>query len=286
MKLTPALLTTIMLLVVGSLVTAFVAKRILAREVARPPEPINIPMALTDLKPGTVITEAHIGMGPVRPEQLDPEVLHTNRVVVGRVVKNPITRAQPIRTSDLYAPGERPPLNVAAGMRAVSVALSDGTALVDGLIEPGQYVDVHFIPSGNTIARGGMVMTLFEGVKVLAINRSQSSTSSVGRGANSVTMELTPSQANIMLLASNRGEINLTYSPNGAGDGGVAVAAEDRAFLDEILGLTQTAPFVTEIYTGSARQMNTIEGGRIVHQEGQNRPARPTAPVSHGESQI
>ncbi|MGE0376456.1 MAG: Flp pilus assembly protein CpaB, partial [Planctomycetaceae bacterium] len=234
MKITPALLTVVMLLVVGSLVTAFIAKRMLADEALAVSEPINVPMALTDLKPGTVITEAHIGLAPVRPEDLDREVLQTSRVVVGRIVKNPITRAQPIHTSDLYAPGERPPLVVAAGMRAGSVA-REGRALGVGLIEPGQFADVHFIPSGNVSPRGGMVLTLFQGVKVLAMSRSQSPGSSQAQGAGSVTFELTPEQANVMLLARNRGSINLTYSPHGPGNGGVAVAQSDRAFLDEIL---------------------------------------------------
>ncbi len=277
MKLTPALLTVMMLLVVGGLVTAFVAKRMLAHEeVVVQEETITVPMALTDLKPGTVITEGHIGMGPVRPDQLNREVLRTNRVVVGRIVKSPITRAQPILTSDLYAPGERPPLVVAPGMRAVSVALSNGTALVDGLIGPGQYVDIHFTPSGNRGTRGGMVMTLFKGVKLLAINRSQSSATSLGQRSNSVTMELTPEQANIMLLARNRGDINLTYSPNGPGNGGVAVADESRAYLDEVLGLTEpTPPFVTEIYTGSARRENTFDDGRLIRDD--RAPSVPTS---------
>ncbi|MBX3440528.1 MAG: Flp pilus assembly protein CpaB, partial [Planctomycetaceae bacterium] len=75
MKLTPASLTVIMLLVVGSLVTAFVAKRLLAQEAVAQVQPINVPMALSDLKPGTVITEAHIGLAPIHPDQLDREVL-------------------------------------------------------------------------------------------------------------------------------------------------------------------------------------------------------------------
>lgn len=268
MKLTPATLTLAMLLVVGSLVTAFVAKRLLAAPVVEVADSINVPMALADLKPGTVITEAHLGMAPIRADDLDREVLHTMRVVVGRIVKNPITRAQPIRTSDLYAPGERPPLVVADGMRAVSVAVN-GSALVDGLIEPGQFADVHFIPSGNVSPRGGMVITLFQGVKVLAVNRGPSSgAAQASLGSSSVTVELTPEQANVMLLARDRGNISLTYSPGGAGNGGVAVAQKDRAFLDEILGLTTPAPpFATEIFSGSSLRENRFEGGRIVREQ-------------------
>ena len=191
------------------------------------------------------------------------ENLPFHRSDLQSVVWNPVERGQPIRTSDLYAPGERPPLEVTPGMRAISVSLSDGTALVDGLIEAGNYVDVHFTPSGNYSNRGGMVMTLFKGVKLLAINRSQTGSSSVDRGENSVTMELTPEQTNIMLLARDRGNINLTYTPSGLGNGGVAVADENRAFLDEVLGLTPPEkpkpPFQTEIFDGGSRRVNTFD---------------------------
>ena len=269
MKLTPAFLTLVMLGLVGLLVVGYVAKRMLAREeVMTGEERINIPMALTELVPGTVITEGHIGLGPIAASKMDREVLRTERVVVGRVVRNPIDPAQPIRTSDLYAIGERPPLQLSAGMRAVSVALGDGTSLVDGLIQPEQYVDVLFTPTAAADERGGMIMTLFKGVKVLAINRSQTSTPSLDRGNNNVTLEMTPEQSNILLLARQKGDINLTYNPNGLGDGGVAVADESRAYLDEILGLAPPqepdAPFVTEIYYGAGRRANTFDAtGRL-----------------------
>ena len=267
MKLTPALLTLVMLGLVGLLVVGYVAKRMLAREdVVLREETVNIPMALTELKPGTVITERHIGLGPASESKMDREVLRTERVVVGRVVRNPIAPAQPIRTSDLYAVGERPPLDLSPGMRAVSVSLGDGTSLVDGLIQPEQYVDVLFTPGSTADVRGGMIMSLFKGVKVLAINSSQTSTPSLARGNNNVTLELTPEQSNILLLASRKGDVNLTYNPNGPGDGGVAVANENRAYLDEILGLappvTPEPPFVTEIYYGAGRRSNAFNDGR------------------------
>jgi pilus assembly protein CpaB len=266
-----------MLGLVGLLVVGYVAKRMLAQEqlVIRE-DTVNIPMALTVLKPGTVITERHIGLGPAAESKMDREVLRTERVVVGRVVRNPIQPAQPIRTSDLYAVGERPPLELSAGMRAVSVSLGDGTSLVDGLIQPEQYVDVLFTPGSAADERGGMIMSLFNGVKVLAINSSQTSTPSLTRGNNNVTLELTPEQSNILLLARQKGDINLTYNPNGLGDGGVAVADENRAYLDEILGLAPPdepqAPFVTEIYYGAGRQSNSFdERGRL---DEANRPPR------------
>ena len=287
-RLTPAVLTMLMLLVVGLLVVGYVAKTMLARDEAPPEDPIlNIPMALSDLEPGTVITSGHIATGRLRQSQLTPETIRSDRVVIGRVVKQPIKAARPIVTTDLYPPNEFPPLELGENMRAVSIALDDGTAAVDGLIRPKQYVDVHFTPASyrDQARTGGMTMTLFKGVKVLAVNRSTYGASPVRGRQNTVTLELTEEQANILILARDKGNLTLTYTPEGKGDGGVAVSRSDRATLDEILGLDpppeDERPFTSEIWYGSARQVYQFEDGRQVGRggygwRGENRQAPRT----------
>src|SRR5262245_23892182 len=111
-----------MLGVVGLLVVLYVGKKLLAQNDAPPEDPlVNIPMALTDLKPGIRVTEAHLGTGKARQSNLTRDTVQASRVLVGRVVRNPIRAAQPISTNDLYPPGENAPLELARGMRAVSV---------------------------------------------------------------------------------------------------------------------------------------------------------------------
>lgn len=268
-RLSPALLTMIMLGVVGLLVTLYFGKRLLATQEAPPPDPmINIPMALTDLNPGTRITAAHIGMGRAREAGLARETVRSNRVLIGRVVKNPITAAQPISTTDLFPPGEYPPPDISPGMRAVAIPVGDATALGEGMIQRGSYVDVHFTPANvpNADETGGMILLLFKGVKVMAVNNG----GAAGRGGNTVTLELTPQQANIALLAKDRGDLNLTYTPDGKGTGVVAVEDEHRATLYEILGLESVPdegpvpPHVTEIFSGTGRSVHQFREGRLI----------------------
>ncbi len=287
--LTPARVTFLMLAVVATLVGAYVAKKLFAAD-----EPVaevrtrNVPMAIADIEPGTEITEAHLGLGPIREENLAPDILLNNRVIVGRVAKVRIPRATPIQASQLFAPGERPPLAVSPGHRAVSVRLGDSPAVLDGLVRPGQFVDVHLTPSqgGNDERlRGGMTLTLFRGVKVLALNRSSRSGASQRR-VNSVTLELTPRQANVLILAQSRGDITLTYNPEGAGSGDVAAENEDRAFLEEILGLEPLPqppqPFVTETYRGSRRDELRFRDGKRVDERGYSRST--SRPSGNGNS--
>jgi pilus assembly protein CpaB len=260
-----------MLLVVGGLVAAYVAKNLLAAD-ATPlkVETRAVPMAVADLKPGTVVTEAHLGVArmPVAEFSRHPGMLLENRAIVGRVVKTSIQAGTPITSDQLYQPGEMPPLSVGKGMRAVSVPLKDAVALVDGRIASGQYVDVHLTPNidaNNTAKfRGGITITLFKGVRVLAMSTGSRA---VGQGAgSSVTLELTPGQANVMILASTRSDITLSYNPDGPGNGGVGVNREDRATLDEILGVSapRDNAFTTENFKGTARSTLRFQNGRRI----------------------
>jgi len=271
--LTPARVTLLMLLVVGGLIAAYVAKNLLAADETPPEvETRTVPMALADLKPGTIITEAHLGVGrmPVPRLSEHPGMLLENRAIVGRVVKKPIRAGTPITSDQLYQPGELPPLDVKPGMRAVSVSLDGPVALVDGRIAPGQYVDVHMTPTatrGNDDRLGGgLTLTLFQGVRLLAINSRRAQTLGRNNSSSSVTLELTSGQANIMILAANRGDITLSYNPEGPGNGGVGVSREDRATLEEILGLRprEDSSIQVETYKGSSRSTLRFQNGRRV----------------------
>jgi pilus assembly protein CpaB len=254
--LTPAMMTIILLLVVAGLVVAYVVKSLFAVEPQAAAPPRLYPMAVADLEPGTQITASHLAQGPYTGES-KRTFARADTILIGRVVREKITAAQPIDTTKLYAPGEMAPIQVAEGMRATSLSLADGAAVVDGLVKPGVYVDVHFTPSGmeDRRFRGGLTMTMFKGVKVLAMNRMRIMAQS--RGTNTVTLELSPEQANIILLAKDKGRLDLTYTPDGLGNGGVALADEDKAYLEEILGLAPTPepkkPFITEYYRRGGR---------------------------------
>jgi len=264
-RLTPATVTMMMVVVVGLLVTAYFAKMLRAEEPqetpieasARPPAPPKpkiesreIPIALGALEPGTEITAAHIGAAHVPADKLPPETILQERGVIGRVVKEPIAALAPIRSSQLYLPGERAPLAVAPGMRAVSVSTSQGASIDSRLLRPDQYVDVYFtsqpVDSTDGRVRERSNLTLLNGVRVLAIANA---------GADSsVTLELTPEQASNLILARNKGDIALSYNPEGKGNGGVVVKNLDRSTPNEIVSPEAgSRPFISESYKGSTR---------------------------------
>ena len=270
--LTPAFLMTLLLLVVGGIVTGYFIKKLFAREETRVvAKTQDVPMAIATLEPGTLITAAHLGKGPALVGKLERDDARTERVVVGRVVKNRIERAQPISVNDLYAPGEFPTLKVAPGMKAVSVSLKDGQSALRGIVRPGSRVDVHFTPSRTPdLSRtGGWIMTLFKGVKILALDASTAYTARPGaRIDNSVTLELTAAQANVVLLAKDKGALGLTSTNETDNTGGITVSDADRVTLDQILGIKEPEErkekpsTVTEVYTGAGRRIQVLKEGK------------------------
>jgi pilus assembly protein CpaB len=152
-----------MFMVVGGLIAAYIAKGLLAVEEKKATTPPlrNIPMAISDLPAGTLVTDAHLGLGPVLPSKMSRDVLLSNKSIIGRVTKEAITAAEPIHSAQLYEKGVYPPLKVGKGMQAVTITMGSA-AIVDGLVKPGQFVDVHFTPTSlanDARVQGGMTMT-------------------------------------------------------------------------------------------------------------------------------
>jgi pilus assembly protein CpaB len=106
-----------------------------------------------------------------------------------------------------------------------------------------------------------MTMTLFKGVKIITINRQTSQGVGTGGETNSVTLELSSEQANIIMVCRDKGKLDFSFNPDGKGTGGLAVTGKDRATLEEILGLQPTPkppapqiPFISQVYRGAMRR--------------------------------
>jgi pilus assembly protein CpaB len=284
-RLTPAGVSTMMVLVVGLLVTAYFAKLMRAEDAhnrATAPAQVadlrSVPIAVCPLEPGTVITAAHLGTSGVRPETLASDALLQERNVIGRTVKQRIATGSVVRSGQLFAPGQVPGPNIARGMRAVSITLPQQSAGPNGLLKAGHYVDVYLTPrfdaANDARLQGGMTVTLFRGVRLLAMSPSESFDQPSDEPSGLVTLELTPEQATVLILAREKGHLALSYNPEGKGDGGVALKNSDRATFDEILGVptgasSSAAPssagpaaasFTAEVYKGSVRSTRQFEG--------------------------
>lgn len=265
-RLSPAFLTMLMLLVVGGLVVMYVGKRLLAKPEVAKEQTITVPMAVQDLPVGTVITEAHLAKGRILPSKLEAEHALTNGPLLGRVVKNPISHAQPIKSTDLFLVGEYPSLGLEAGMEALTLPTGAGTATVDGIVKVGDRVNIQFTPSSapDLNMTGGYTMLLMKGIKVVGLNRGMAAAGSRGRNG-SMTLEVSPEQGRILLLCKDKGQLAMTYTNEMTNSGKIVLKDADKATLAEILNVDppekRTPPIVTELYSGAGRRLQTFKDG-------------------------
>ena len=270
-NLTPAKLIVMMMVAMGLLVALYVGKQLLAKE--PPPRRTasrTVPMLVGDLDVGTVISDHHLGMGPWPANDITGDVLLGETAIMGRVVKRAMKAAEPIHGSDLYPMNELPPLTVSDGYRATTIHLTDNAAVMNGLLRPGDHVDIEFTPTNRVISDpryqeiGAMSIMLFKAVRILAINRAFVQVDLDASG-NNVTLEVAEKDVALLRLADENGDLHLSYTPDTNGLVTVEVANPDRPTLEELLQLPpvpeepvppQPNVFRSWIYNGAG-------GGRV-----------------------
>lgn len=103
------------------------------------------------------------------------------------------------------------------GYRAVSIPVSS-TSAVSGLIRPNNIVDIigtfHFPDARGDTSLDTVTMTILQRVKVLACGMdmgytNQNAAQQAARSYSTVTLELTPKEAEMIVFASQKGQLTL-----------------------------------------------------------------------------
>jgi pilus assembly protein CpaB len=157
-----------------------------------------------------------------------PEIVEeTAATVYGAVLRRPLAVGTPIRRGDIVKPGDRDFLQVVLppGARAIAIPVATGGAST-GLLSPGDHVDVILTQNFKNdsaadthnapITRRSVGETIVQNLRVLAIDAAD--TKPVGIVANTangnfgrtVTMEVTPEQAETINVAAELGKLSLT----------------------------------------------------------------------------
>ncbi len=169
----------------------------------------QIVIAKRNIDAGDVLTTDDLTMGDVASEAVPDTVFTSPDQLVGRVTVVPLIQGQAITTTLLAPRGVGPGLQatVPIGMRAVTVDISEITG-VAGYLIPGCHVDllqtVKDPKTGLPVAR-----TLAQNVKILAVGMKHNPSDGDG-GGRSVTLLVTPEQAELVELASQIGRTRLS----------------------------------------------------------------------------
>lgn len=174
-------------------------------------QPVSVLVAAQEIPAREQITPAMLGTVTRPANSIDPNVVHAEdaKQIIGSLslitipAGSSITQAMVGRPSDVGLT-----VRLAPGMRAVSISI-DKVKGISGLVQPGDRVDViaqppktsNVPPPSSTILRGVRVLSIGDTLEVAAATPSPQEAQ-----ATSVTLEVTPKQADLLVLA----DINTT----------------------------------------------------------------------------
>jgi len=166
-------------------------------------------VAAKPLKPGTVVAAADLKTIPWPTDQLPKGAYETPDQVAGKTVFDPIGEDEPVMATRLASSQSGAGSGVPAGMRAVSIHVTDSTGVL-ALLRSGQKVDVQVVVGRGT-GKGveTEVRTALEGLSVLAVT-PQPEQSSQGQNLPVVTLLAKPSDADTLALADSGARVRLT----------------------------------------------------------------------------
>jgi pilus assembly protein CpaB len=172
----------------------------------------NVIIATTDIPIGTQIGDQQIAVVKYPKKLLPEKAMVKLEEVRGRVTVSSIAAKTPILDSQLAGIGSQPGLPgvTPAGMRAVSVRVDEASS-VGGFVVPGAYVDVIAIMQPQLDGAKQVSKVILQKVRVLA-GGQQMQTKPDGKPAlvNTVTVEVTPAQAEKLKLAESEGRLQLS----------------------------------------------------------------------------
>ena len=174
----------------------------------------EVVVAKSDISLGEKITAEHLTLLPMPNGSVPEGAFRKASEVVGRVAITKIGIREPITLWKLAPEGTEGGLSavIPQGYRAMTVKVDDVVG-VSGFIMPGSFVDVVaiIVPPGADQSRGPISKIVLQSIKVLASGpkidtpENQRTPSEV----RSVTLQVTPEQAEKLVLAANEGKLQL-----------------------------------------------------------------------------
>jgi pilus assembly protein CpaB len=189
----------------------------------------EILIATTALPPGTLLRAKDVAWQPTgmaEPGQISRPPGGANNgnsefdqqarsEVYGAALRVAVTAAEPIRQNAIVKPGDRDFLQVvlSSGARAIVIPVATGGAGT-GLLYPGDRVDViltQTFKNDPPLTRRSVSETVVESLRVLAVDAADAKPPSVSNGfGRTVTLEVTPEQAEKISVATELGKLSLT----------------------------------------------------------------------------
>ncbi len=186
----------------------------------------TVVVAVSDILPGTAIEENMVIETAVPLKFVQPSAFTSVRETVGQIAAIPIQKDSQVLGTAMTSVGRSLATKIPRGMRAVSLAVTDVTG-VSSLVAANNYVDVlATVKLGSGLGASNQrvfVTTLFQNVMVLAVGSDLGEVRTASRDQDAmamlaqqerekfttVTLALTPQQAQDLVLVQDIGDITL-----------------------------------------------------------------------------
>jgi Flp pilus assembly protein CpaB len=189
-------------------------------------------VAAKSLKAGSILQESDVLAMPWPAPDLPKGGYGDPKEIAGATLFDAINEGEPIFASKLTSGHGATGSGVPAGMRAVSVHVTDSTGVL-AMLHSGHHVDVQVVHGkGNDLA----VRTALENLAVLSVT-PQAEQSSQGASLPVVTLLASPSEADVLGAADSGARVRLLL--RNPGDAGTRVRASQT--LDGVMRTSGSA---------------------------------------------
>jgi pilus assembly protein CpaB len=251
----------------------------------------NVVVAKVEIPLGAKISAEHLTLTAI-PNGSAPEgVFRKLEEVVGRVAITPIGVREPITTLKLAPEGVGAGLTavIPEGYRAMTIKVDDIVG-VSGFVMPGSYVDIVavILPMGQNATSGPISKIVLQNIKVLASGAKIDSPQDQRQPneAKAVTVQVTPKQAEKLVLAANEGKLQLVMRNYGDQEDAETSGANKASLLsgDQVIpDPGPTTEKAQETKTAAARPR--VRRPSIVR-SGPDKPVAAAQPVSRNSVEL
>ena len=225
---------------------------------------ITIIQSAVDIEAGTKLAPEQLTAIVLPPgSQIPQGAIFNIGAVVNRLTKVRIVKGENIIESMLVpiASSEDLSNDIPLGKRAFTIGINEISG-VGGFASPGNYVDV--IVSVKDAAGMPVSKTVVEHVKVMAAAQSRSLTDLTPKVGTTVTLEVTPEQAQKLDVARSLGTLSLTLRNRAdrASYDGAAASKNDLALTPNVYNDTTSVEIIRgNIAPGSTGSDTSVVGG-------------------------
>jgi pilus assembly protein CpaB len=186
---------------------------------AQTTESVNVLVAKANLPSGLILAREHLEWKPWPEKGVAKNFLMEGRDklddVIGNVVRGGIMASEPIVKGRVVAPGDRGFMAAVLhpGMKAISVKVRPETS-VSGFVKPGDFIDLLLLhaavpATAEAPIEHKIAETILTDIRVIAIDQKPDDLNGNASLSNTVTLEVTRKQAEIVSVATQIGQLSV-----------------------------------------------------------------------------